>query len=355
MKKGVELEFFVVDSDGNLCSAKKITGELDFAAPEFAECVVEIKSDPFESIEELKRDITRKTKKAIELGKEHDRSIVPLGTPLNHEELGLLETERLEMMKKFNPRDIEVEKELARIGFHIHFEKEEVKDQINVLTALDPAFALLNSSPYHQGRQVAASSRNMVYRYNWKPKFPESVSLWPYTDSVEEWKEKMHQAFDEFKKEAISKGISEKNFLEHYHPDRSIWTPIRLRDKFPTVEYRSPDTTLISEAMKLVEDIDEILEISKEKEIVVGGEPGVEDERIVLPEFEKVEELSKKAAENGIQDNEVREYLEKMGFDVSRYNPLSSRINGEENLTIQRAREKRLEASKMLEEDLESL
>lgn len=352
MKKGIELEYFTIDSSGRLCKAEELTSEFEFAHVEFAECIIEIKSGPHEEIEELRKDVERKLKKAVELGRKRDMRLVPLGTPLNHDEVKLMESERLEMMKKFNPRDIEIEKELARTGLHIHFEKENVKDQLNILTALDPAFATVNSSPYHKGRKAASSSRNWIYRYSWEPKFPKSVELWPYTDSVEEWKKNMYSTFEEFKKGAIAAGVDEENFMEHHHPDRSTWTPIRLRDQFPTVEYRSPDTTTLSSALKLVEDIEHVLEESKNKEVAIGEEPGIKSEKVVLPEFSRLKKLSREAAKKGLNSGKVREYLEKMEIDTEKYRPLSGRFDSGEEISIEEARDMRIRAAEILEDDL---
>lgn len=352
MKKGIELEYFTIDSSGQLCKAEELTNEFEFAHVEFAECIIEIKSEPHEDIDALRRDVEQKLEKAVKLGRKKDIRLVPLGTPLNHDEVKLMESERLEMMKKFNPRDIEIEKELARIGLHIHFEKENVKDQLNILTALDPAFATVNSSPYHKGQKVASSSRNWIYRYSWEPDFPKSVELWHYTDSVEEWKTNMHSAFEEFKEGAIAAGIDEEKFMKHHHPDRSIWTPIRLRDQFPTIEYRSPDTTTLSSALKLVEDLEHVLEESKDKEIKTGKNPGIKSEKVVLPEFSRLKKLSREAARKGLNSEKVREYLEKMEIDIESYRPLSDRFDSREEISMEEACDMRIKAAEILEEDL---
>ncbi|MFB6208383.1 MAG: glutamate-cysteine ligase family protein [Candidatus Nanohaloarchaea archaeon] len=355
MKKGVELEYFTVNPSGELVSAEPITGELEFAAPEFATCIAEIKSEPQETVEELREDIKKKTREAIEHAREHDLRLVPLGTPLKHDGIELLESERLEMMKQFNPEDIKIEKELARAGTHIHFEKENVKDQLNVLTAMDPAFAALNASPYHQGNNNASSMRNWIYRYSWNPKFPESVSLWPYTESVEEWKEKIREAFKKFKAGALEAGIPEEKFMEHHHPDRSIWTPIRLRDQFPTVEYRSPDATLPGEALKMVEDLEKVIRESQQKDVVIGGKAGITEEKVVLPEFEKVQRLSRVAAKQGLKSAELRGYLEKMGFSPGNYSPVVEKVENGSSIDREEAQTLRLKAAELLEEDVEKL
>ena len=355
MKKGIELEYFTIDPDGNLADSKEITDELDFAAPEFAKCIIEIKSDPCSDLDELKADLKQKVGEAIDKADERDLKLAPVGTPLNHGEIELIESERLEMMKKFNPEDIKIEKELARTGLHIHFEKRNVKDQLNILTALDPASGLLNSSPYHKGENEASSCRNWIYQHSWEPKFPESVQLWNYTDSVEEWKDRMHKAFEDFKNGAMEAGVSEDTFLSHHHPDRSIWTPIRLRDQFPTVEYRSPDTCLPSEALQFTRDLENILEESQNKNVVIGNGPEIDDDTVTLPEFAQVKKLSKIAALEGKESEQLNDYLKQFGVDPEDYSPLSEKLKRGKTISIKEACELRLEASRMLEADIENL
>lgn len=355
MKKGIELEYFTIDHEGNLADADEITDELEFAAPEFAKCITEIKSEPCDSIEELREDVKEKVGKATEKADEKGLKLAPVGTPLNHTDVELIESERLWMMKKFNPDDIRVEKELARTGLHIHFEKRNVKDQLNILTALDPASALINSSPYHKGENEASSCRNWVYRYSWEPKFPDSVKLWDYADSVQEWKDRMHSAFDDFKEGALEAGVEEETFNNHYHRDRSIWTPIRLRDQFPTVEYRSPDTCLPSQAIKLAEDMEKILKKSQDKEVKIGQELEVNEKIMHLPKFEKLEKLSRIAAIEGLESQKLNDYLAKFSINPDDYRPLTEDLKKDQEISLEEARKARVKASEMLEEDVEDM
>lgn len=355
MKKGVELEYFTVDSEGCLIDNEDFAERFDFADPEFAECILEIKSEPCDTVKELKEDLCQKTREVVEEADEEGMKLVPLGTPLKHDGAELIESERLQMMKKFNPRDIEIEKELLRVGTHIHFEKDNVRDQLNIMTALDPAFALLNASPYHDGDRAASSSRNWIYRYGWEPDFPQTVELWDYADSVEGWKQRMHEAFEGFRQGAIDAGIEPEKFDSHFHPDRSTWTPVRLRDQFPTVEYRSPDATSPGDVLRFVSDMETVMKASKDREVAIGENPGIRDDVVMIPEFERLEELSRLAAREGISNPEVRNYLSNMGFSADEYEPLSEKIGKKEKISLEEARQMRLEAAEILEEDLEEL
>lgn len=164
----------------------------------------------------------------------------------------------------------------------------------------------------------------------------------------------MHSAFDQFKQGALEAGVKEEKFDENYHPDRSIWTPIRLRDQFPTVEYRSPDACLPSQALKLVKDLDNILEKSQGCEVEIKETTEIKEEKIVLPRFEKVSEMSREAVKEGIDSPRLRNYLNKFGIDADEYSPISQEIKGE-SLALEEASELRLKMSEKLRRDVESL
>jgi len=50
-------------------------------------------------------------------------------------------------------------------------------------------------------------------------------------------------------------------------------TPVRLRDKTPTVEWRSPDTTLPSQILRLLADLVPLIRLTDDLPVEVG-DPG---------------------------------------------------------------------------------
>ncbi len=83
--------------------------------------------------------------------------LVPLGTPLNSESIEVRPSERSRIQKRVLGDNFAYAKHCA--GTHLHFEKRNVTDQLNVLASLDPALCLLNSSPYFQGAGCKQCSR----------------------------------------------------------------------------------------------------------------------------------------------------------------------------------------------------
>lgn len=352
MKKGVELEYWVIDEKGRLENAEKVSKEFEFAHPEFVKPLLEIKTDPQVNLDELREEMFDRVRRCFDKAREKNLRLVPTGTPLNSERIEIIPgSGRVELEKRFFPEHNI--KDRSRAGTHVHFEKFDTIKQLNLLTALDPASALLNSSPFHKGEKIASSSRNYFYRYKWKCQFPEHISLWDYADSAEEWESRTQERFNELREAAIENGIESAQFEEHYSADDSVWIPIRLRNNFGTVEWRSGDAAIPSQVFKLVKKISQILESSRDKELGFADETVVDDEKIILPRFDRLEELSKEASLEGLMSDEVSNYLKKLSFNLDQYNPLTENLSDKNNLELEEARELRLKASKILEEDLE--
>ncbi|MFB6158383.1 MAG: glutamate-cysteine ligase family protein [Candidatus Nanohalobium sp.] len=336
MKTGLELEFWVIDEKGELDYAKPVAERVYFASQEFSRSMIEIQTEPHEDVEELLKEAISKTEILAELAKKDGKRIVPLGTPLNSGKVEVYESERFQIEQEVIGHEVKHAGRTA--GFHLHFEKEDVLRQLNTLTALDPLLALTNASPLYQGEKIAYGCRNKVYRHKACGAFPEQRELWPYMDSITEWREKREELFEKFENEAEKKGIKPERFERFFQPENAVWTPVKLREDYPTVEWRAPDTTLLTEVIKLVKAVKPIVQKKKRSE---------------LPEFEKVKNLSEKAIDKGLRSGEVREYIEEMGVEHSKFSPLSQRLDLPEKVSREKAREVRLDVAERLTEDLE--
>lgn len=334
MKLGVEIEFWTVNNKGNLTSCEKLVNELDFAEKEFVKPLYEIKTSPHESLEELTNSIEYKIKTSIEKAGEHNLKLVPTGTPLNSGKIEALKSERGLIQQEIIGENLKHAKKVA--GFHIHFEREDTVKQLNTLTALDPALSLLNSSPYYQGNPIAASSRNKIYRYRCYRDFPQHGQLWDYTESLAEWEERMQKRFSEFKQAGLKKGLDEQQIEDNFTAGDALWTPIRLRENYPTVEYRSPDTAMPSQIKLFLKDI---VKAMRERE----NKP--------LPKFKKVKKLSREAIEKGKTDN-VERYLRRYGFKTSEYRNKRT-FTKKDSLSRKQACKIRLDEAKRMKTDLQ--
>lgn len=353
MKTSIEVEFWVIERDGTLTDPGDLAALSPQVEEEFVDCLFEIKTTPSESVEELRGEFIGLLEKTLSAANDREKALVPLGTPINGDEIDRFSEERARIQEAVLGEDFDYAKHCA--GTHLHFEKRNVVDQLNTLIALDPALALLNSSPYYKGRRVAAGARPYIYRKKGYAKFPEHGQLWNYVDSVAEWDDRLAQRYVEFKRAALDAGIDERAFKTHFTPDDTIWTPVRLRKSYPTVEWRSPDATLPSQILRLAEEMYDVMERTNEGLTVDGRFGLLTDGGVTLPEFESVREHTDAAIHEGLASRSVRSYLDRMGFDVSAYDPLTERIDGEPRVSRSRACELRVEYARMLEHDVKRL
>ena len=85
----------------------------------------------------------------------------------------------------------------------------------------------------------------------------------------------------------------------------------------------------------------------------VTGE--VTDNRITLPEFETVLDYTEEAIHDGLESADVAAYLERMGFSVHGYNPITQKIGRRDHVSPNEARELRLRYGKLLRQDVNYL
>lgn len=351
MTIGLEMEFWVVDESGRLCDGHDLTTVHDNAVPEFVESLVEVSTPPGDTVVNIAASLQDVLSRLLEEAAETDRKLVPLGTPLS-ENPSSIPSERGKVLEQIYGDGFEVAKNCA--GTHVYFEKGNVAQQLNLLTALDPALALTCSSPYYKGERLASSSRAYAYRYMAGHDFGKFRTLWEYTDDVAEWEERLQQLYDELRAKALNRDVTPEQFSELFNRGNVVMSPVRLRDETPTVEWRSPDTALPSQIIRLLDDLVPLVELTDDLRVEVG-DPGIETDRIGIPEYVDVQHLSDSAIEQGLNSTSVWKYLETMGFDTTRYHPISDQIYAGEKISDERACRVRLEYANLLERDVARL
>ena len=354
MKKSIEVEYWVIDREGNLVEPEGLTTDLAQREEEFVEPLFELKTTPCETTSELRTEFVERLDDVLAEAADLGKALVPLGTPIDGGSIRRLRDDRSRIQRRVLGEDFEYAKHCA--GTHVHFEQRDATEQLNALIALDPAFALLNSSPYFQGRRVATGARAYVYRKKCYEQFPKHGQLWNYVESVPEWNERLEHRFEEFMAAATENGVDRRSVESQFSPDDVVWTPVRLRKEFPTVEWRSPDAALPSEILRLVGEMNAVMETLPHRNVCIEGERGgVGAGRITLPEFDRVCEYVDRAIHDGLESKALRSYLDRMGFDVGSYRPLSARIDGLSSVDPDGACELRLEYARALERDVDRL
>lgn len=348
---GVELELWVIDDAGRLCDGQEITDAHERIKPEFIDSLIEIQTEPHDTELGLRRDIQQTLRIAIRAADGQDKQLVPLGTPLSESTMPA-NSKRGELFETIYGDGVASAKNCA--GTHIHFEKENVVRQLNMLTALDPALALVSTSPYYAGEAECDSSRARAYRTKCGSEFRGFCDLWRYVDTLDEWTERVTYVHDSFKELASKRGVSVETVEKHFEPEDTVLNPVRLRQCQPTVEWRAPDSALPSQIVTLATDVGQMVAQTDSKPLKYGT-PGVRRGCIYLPEFSELRELSRLAIDSGLGSIDVKNYLRTMGFDLSEYQPLSPQLSGPESLSETEVRTMRLEEARRLRDDVESL
>lgn len=361
MNMGIEIEYWVIDEDGFLATAEELTNISEDVEPEFVDPLIEVTTPPCESVAELRGQLTSTLAELLDVASARNRRLVPTGTPLvsNPEEFSVDAKDSTQIQRQLLGSRFQFAKGCA--GTHLHFEQAaddaSVVRQLDVLTALDPAFALAASASHYRGHYVRSCARPHLYRKRCYSRHPAQGQLWGYVDDVAEWKHRLEESYTAFRQAALARGISRERFERAFDPETAVWNPVRLREEFSTVEWRSPDATLPSEVLRLAEDTSRLIEdaTAPATTVSVGAAGRHGPDRINVPPFERLEYLVGKAVDEGAAAPEVMEYLRKFDVEPGESRPLTARIDARDRLSERRARRIRCRCAAELERDVRRL
>jgi gamma-glutamyl:cysteine ligase YbdK (ATP-grasp superfamily) len=354
VRRSIEVEYWVIDGEGHLVEPSDHMVAAPGAEREFVKPVLEIKTTPCETTEGLRAELFERVDEALERAATDDKRLVPLATPLNEDQVRELESDRTRIQNHVVGGDFSYVRHCA--GTHVHVEQVpgHEADQVNALIALDPALALVNSSPYYQGRHLAAGARSKLYRWMAYDDVPHQGRLWPYIDDTDEWKRRLERRYDDFVAAAADSGVDRRTVEFNFEPESAIWTPVQLREEFPTVEWRSPDTALPSQVVRLAERVAAVATHASETTLRIEGDEGrVTESGVVVPRFDAVLGYVNAAIRDGLASSSVRSYLERMGFDVDAYHAVTHEIEDRTPVSGDDARRLRLEYADRLEHDVQ--
>ena len=351
MKIGVESEYWVVDETGALCDGRELVDAHECVEPEFIASLIEIKTPPVANESALRRTLQSTLRTVLAAADAQGKRLVPLGTPLADSSSPIV-SERGQLLERIYGDGIKPATQCA--GTHVHFDAENVPRQVNLLTALDPALALVSSSPYYAGEHSMHAARPYAYRSLCGDEFVQFRDLWEYTTDTTSWNDRLATAYEAFRTLAIDRGVTEQEFTTHFQPENTMPTPVRVRQQFPTVEWRAPDTALPSQVVKLTNDISRLVDQTASKPVEIG-EPGVGPDRIGIPAFDDLTQLTAAAIERGLDSPAVWNYLEAMSIDPRDYQPISAEIGHQSSVSVAEAQRIRLEYADRLEHDVETL
>lgn len=349
IRRAIELEYWVVDESGRLVEPGELVEATPGAEQEFVEPLLEIKTTPCTTTEELRSELYDRLRRVIACADNCGKRLVPLATPLNHESIAEHADERTRIQNVAVGDSFRHVRPCA--GTHIHIEQQPNRaiDQLNTMIAVDPAFALVNSARHCGGESRVVGARSHCYRRLAYDGVSGQGKLWPYLKNREEWDRRLQTQYEAFRDRALAAGIAEESFEECFDLESAVWIPVKLRDEFNTVEWRSPDTGLPSEMIRLTETLVEITATLRETPVRIGERPGIDDSTITLPPFERVASYVDSAISDGLTPS-VRSYLSQMGFQPAAYNPIAEAFDPC-SLSVEAARTQRLQHADRLRED----
>jgi hypothetical protein len=348
----------VIDEDGHLVEPEGLVDASPGAEREFVRPMLEVKTTPCETTAQLEAELFERVQRVLDRARELDKRLVPLATPLNVEEVRELPSERTRIQNAVVGTDFEYVRHCA--GTHLHFEQLPGRkvDQLNTLIAMDPALALVNSARHFRGQPVANGARSKLYRWLAYDDLPNQGVLWPYVEDATEWEDRLDRCYEAFVQSSLDVGLDRATVEDSFEPESAVWTPVQLRSEFGTVEWRSPDTALPSQIVRLADDIGSIVEQLRDTDVVIHDETdpdlgaiGPGGDTVGLPPFQTVVDHTEAAIRDGLDSRALRSYLGTFGFDLSAYEPLSEAIE-QETVTVSEARDRRLAQADRLERDI---
>jgi hypothetical protein len=350
------VEYWVIDDDGRLSEPGALTDASVGAEPEFVTPLLEIKTAPCETAAELEAQLFRRIRRVLHRADELGKGLVPLATSLHRADVAQRPSTRTQIQNVVFGDTFQYVRHCA--GTHFHFEQQPGRtlDQLNTIIALDPALALVNSARHFRGRDVAVGARSKLYRRMAYDGFAGQGELWPYASTAEAWSQRLADCYDAFVERAVAAGVDRSTVESHYDPalpECAVWAPVKLRTTFGTVEWRSPDTALPSEVVRLAHAMAAVLEHLQTTAVRIGDGPGaVEDDVISLPPFDVVVDHVDTAIHEGLSSEALCAYLSRMGFDVDAFSPFSHALPPNQPMTLAEARQLRLEHADRLRADV---
>jgi hypothetical protein len=356
MRRSIEVEYWVIDDEGRLTAPGTLVDASPGAEQEFVEPILEIKTTPCETFAELRTVLLDRIHAVLQRADDLGMGLVPIATSMTPEDIRERPGARTRIQNRVFGDSFPYVRHCA--GTHMHFEQQTgaTIDQLNTLIALDPALALVNSARHFRGRPLCVGARSRLYRRMAYRGFPHQGRLWAYVADRAEWDRRLRACYDAFCTRARDAGTDPSTLescFDPRHPESAAWTPVKLRSTFGTVEWRSPDTALPSQILRLADTMGTILDRVPDTPVRIGDGPAhVNDREIALPAFDTVMGHVDAAIEAGLSSNALRSYLRRMGFAVNAYAPIADTSLPDTPISPAESRQLRLDYARRLREDV---
>ncbi len=354
-RMGLEQEFLLVDESGRPSErADELLARCAEAAPsegldpddfseECSRSMVEVKTAPAETLEELEEGYMANVGLAVRLGRELGLWLYPLATY----PLPLTPSFREAPRYTLQIETIGSERFMDAgrcFGVHLHLEVgadivdpvevvspdappagvRELLDVYNLATALDPALiALTRSCPFYEGRATGLAARTAFYRgsaeFGWDgvySELPELGGLQPYAEEAGDLIHRQKRGRETWREAMDSAGVGSEHLPEMSGGVLDIcWRPVRL-SPHGTVELRGLDSNFPDATFSVAALICAAAERLRNENLSIEPTEKLrrfesDGKRLFVPDFEGVgSELFFAAATEGPNHPMVAAYLD---------------------------------------------
>lgn len=118
IRRSVEVEYWVIDKRGRLVEPGELIDASEGVEREFVKPLIEIKTTPCETTQELSDELLRRLSRVLEKGEELGKRLVPLATPINSDGIEEIPGERTRIQNKVVGESFGYVRHCA--GTHVH-------------------------------------------------------------------------------------------------------------------------------------------------------------------------------------------------------------------------------------------
>lgn len=295
VKLGLEVEFNLTDISGVVVNeADLILGDHDAGShikSELAYSMVEIICAPATDIVTLRNNIACSFSRLLSVAKKYGIKLLP-AMPFVDSHYRKRISDRYEK-KEVILGDKRRQYEYGICGTHIHI--DILSDPVyhyNIMTALDPLYVLMSSTPFIKGRHKYIDSRVKIYRDYIFKKYPLHGCLQDYVKDTLEIDSRVEKTYKNWMSLCHSNGLSVDGFSRY----NCNWGPLRITEK--TFETRSADSNLLSNVIAF-------------SALYAGILRQLNKRHIKLPDIKVVKKYSEIGCIAGLKDNDVHDYVQK--------------------------------------------
>lgn len=244
---GLELEFHLIDSEGNVVNEAPTVLQSPLASDsikrESAQSMVEVVAKPGRNLQETYDRFRQSLSQLHKITDDMGLLLLPSttvgsdATPISNDSL-----RTRGQAKRAILGDGKRNLEHHICGTHLHVDKlpDQTYEQFITFQAMDPAFALMAASPFFLGQNTQKDYRVSVYRNLVFENFSLQGQLNDYPISEQDLLGTQQRSYEDWMRIAREMGIDDVEST----PLNTVWGPIRLSEK--TVETRIADANLYS-------------------------------------------------------------------------------------------------------------